>query len=188
LLQTQNVSQTQNPGTLLLNEAVSNYVVFALGIVVGVIGWLIVNFISQKKPQIIEVIKKEQVSLLKIDSQVEKDIKLEYKGHLITSLHRTALSLFNKGEETSNDLTFTIQTDTPDLQNEILDKVIVDASENEVKDASILLSGKNFEITIKFLNPFKRYRDQLTLYIFSSNPLKIKDAKGRGSRMGGSVL
>ncbi|MBD2499427.1 hypothetical protein [Anabaena azotica] len=164
----------------MLNEAFSNYVVFALGIVVGILGWLIVSFLSRQRPQIIEVIKKEQVSLLKIDSQVEKDINLEYKGRQINSLHRTSLYLLNKGEEIVKDFTITIQTDTQDLHNEILEKVVVDFSENEVQDAGVSVLGKNIEVTIKFLNPFKAYRDQLTLYIFSSTPIKIKDAKGRG--------
>ncbi|NJL86428.1 MAG: hypothetical protein HC886_11320 [Leptolyngbyaceae cyanobacterium SM1_1_3] len=59
--------------------------VFVLVVFAAIIGWLIVNFLSRKRPQIIEVIRKEQVSLLKIDSQVEKDIKLEYKGRSINS-------------------------------------------------------------------------------------------------------
>jgi hypothetical protein len=188
LLQVQSSPPSQDSNNLLLNEAFSNYVVFALGIIVGIIGWLAVNFLSRKKPQIIEVIKKEQVSLLKIDSQVEKDIKLEYKGKTIDSLHRTSLGVFNKGGETVNDFTLTIHTNTEDLQNEILEKLIVDPSGNEIKGASILVSGKTIEVNIKFLNPFKLYRDQLTLYIFSSNPIKIKDAKGRGPGWGAAYF
>jgi hypothetical protein len=188
LLQAQSSSQNQNSNNLFLNEAFSNYVVFIIGIVVGVIGWLIVNFLSRQKPQIIEVIKKEQVSLLKIDSQVKKDIKLEYKGKPINSLHRTSLDLFNKGETPVKDFTLTIQTDTQDLQNEILGSLVVDSSENEIHDATILLSGKNIEVTVKFLNPFKQYRDRLTFYIFSSTPIKVKDAKGRGLGWGAAYF
>ena len=105
LLQAPSSPQSQDSINLLLNEAFSNYVVFVAGIVVGIIGWLIVNFLSRQKPQIIEVIKKEQVSLLKIDSQVKNDIKLEYKGKPINSLHRTSLDLFNRGETPVKDFT-----------------------------------------------------------------------------------
>ncbi len=183
-------SSTQSPDlkSLFLNEAFSNYVVFGLGILVGILGWLIVNFLSRQRSQIIEVIRKEQVSLLRIDSQVEKDIKLEYKGKPINSLHRTSLDLFNRGQETVEDFTLTIQTDTQDLQNEVLEKLVIDSSENEVQDATVSLSGKNIEITIKFLNPYNQYRDRLTLYIFSSNPIKVKDAKGRGPGWGASYF
>lgn len=187
-LQTPSSTQSQAPNNLFLNEAFSNYVVFGLGILVGILGWLFVNFLSRQRPQIIEVIRKEQVSLLKIDSQVEKDIKLEYKGKSISSLHRTSLDLFNRGQEMVKDFTLIIDTDTQDLQNAILEKLVVDSSENEVQDATVLLSGKNIEVTIKFLNPFKQYRDRLTLYIFSSNPIKVKDAKGRGPGWGASYF
>ncbi len=188
LLQVPSSAQSQDSNNLFLNDAFSNYVVFVLGVLVGIIGWLIVNFLSRKRPQIIEVIRKEQVSLLKIDSQVEKDIKLEYKGTSINSLHRTSLNLFNRGQEIIKDFTVTIHTDTQDLQNQILEKLVVDSSENEVQDAEVLLSGKNIAITIKFLNPFKQYRDQLTLYIFSSTPIKVKDAKGRSPGWGASYF
>lgn len=182
--QVSNNTQNQNPSDLFLNEAFSNYVVFGLGIVVGIIGWLFVNFLSRTRPQIIEVVKKEQVSLLKIDSQVEKDIKLEYKSKVVDSLYRTSLNLFNRGEEKVDDFTLTVFTDTQDLQDKILEKLILDSSENEVQDAIVLLSDKNIEIKIKFLNPFKKYRDQLTLYIFSSTPIRVKDVKGRGPGWG----
>jgi uncharacterized membrane-anchored protein YhcB (DUF1043 family) len=188
LLQAQSNTQSQGSNNLFLNEAFSNYVLFILGIIVGIIGWLIVRFLTRRKPQIIEVVKKEQVSLLKIDSQVEKDIKLEYKGNSVNSLYRTSLDLFNQGEEIIKDFTLTIQTDTQDLQNEVLEKLIVDSSDNEIQDADILLSGKNIEITIKFLNPFKQYRDQLKLYVFSSSPIKIRDAKGRGPGWGATYF
>jgi hypothetical protein len=143
LLQAQSSSQKQDLSNLFLNEAFSNYVVFIIGIFVGIIGWIIVKFLSRQKPQIIEVIKKEQVSLLKIDSQVKKDIKLEYKGKAINSLHRTSLDLFNKGEPPVKDFTLTIQTDTQDLQGEVLGSLVVDSSETEIDDVSILLSGKD---------------------------------------------
>lgn len=35
-----------------------------------------------------------------------------------------------------------------------------------------------------FLNPFEQYRDRLTLYILSSNPIEVEDAKGRGPGWG----
>ncbi|MEA5451968.1 hypothetical protein VB780_25550 [Leptolyngbya sp. CCNP1308] len=155
LLQIPSSPQNQDSSNLFLNEAFSNYVVFIAGIVVGIIGWLIVNFLSRQKPQIIEVVKKEQVSLLKVDSQVKKDIKLEYKGKPINSLHRTSLDLFNRSETPVKDFTLTIQTDTQDLQNEVLGSLVVDSNENEIHDATILLSDKNIEVTVKFLNPFK---------------------------------
>ena len=43
-------------------------------------------------------------------------------------------------------------------------------------------------MTVKFLNPFKQYRDRLTLYIFSSTPIKVKDAKGRGLGWGAAYF
>lgn len=98
------------------------------------------------------------------------------------------MDLFNRGEAPVQDFTLIIQTDTQYLQNEILGSLVVDVSENEIHDAAIVLCGKNIELTVKFLNPFKQYRDRLTLYIFSSASIEIKDAKGRGLGWGAAYF
>jgi hypothetical protein len=179
-LQFQNDNSSRNLVQLLLNDAFSNYVVFFLGILFGIIGWKILNYISRKKPQIIEVVHKEQVSLLKIDSQVERDIKVEYKGKSIASLQRTSFSLFNKGEEKIENITLTIYIDDLDLQQNVLNWLILDSNQSETTDANASIIGQGLQININFLNPFKAYKDELTLHIFSSRPLKVNDAKGRG--------
>lgn len=48
LLQAQGGSQNQNLINLFLNEAFSNYVIFLAGMIFGIIGWLIVNFLSRR--------------------------------------------------------------------------------------------------------------------------------------------
>jgi hypothetical protein len=69
--------QGQSDNSLWLDDTFSNYVVFVAGVVVGVTGWLAVRYLSRQRPQIIEVLRKETVSMLEINSQVRDDIRVE---------------------------------------------------------------------------------------------------------------
>jgi hypothetical protein len=53
----------ENPFT---NEAISNYIVFAAGIIVTVIAFVVRSYIQKKKPSIVLVEKEREVSLLDI--------------------------------------------------------------------------------------------------------------------------
>jgi hypothetical protein len=165
---------------LLLNEAFSSYVVFIAGIVAGIVGWLVVNYLSRKKPQIIEVLRKESVSMLEIDSQIRDDIKVEYKGKAIGRLHRTSFDILNRGETPVTDFNLSINTQSINLEHTTLGLLLVDPGGREVQDASVSISNKDISVSIRFLNPFIFYRDRLTLFVFSADPLEVTDARGRG--------
>lgn len=170
----------QGANNILLNEAFSNYVVFIAGIAAGVAGWIAVNYLSRKKPQIIEVLRKESASMLEIDSQIRDDIKVEYKGKAIGKLNRTSFDILNRGESPVTDFNLSINTRSIDLEHTTLGLLIVDPSGREVQDASVGIVNKDINATIGFLNPFRLYRDRLTLYVFSTDPLEVTEARGRG--------
>jgi len=172
--------QGQSTTSLWLDDAFSNYVVFIAGVVVGVTGWLVVRYLSRQRPQIIEVLRKETVSMLEINSQVRDDIRVEYKGKSIGKLHRTTFDILNRGDTPVTDFSLSINTQSADLPNATLGFLLLDPSGNEVQDSIIRVNNKDISASIKFLNPFRLYRDRLTLYIFTSEPLKVLDAKGRG--------
>lgn len=172
--------QGQSTYSLWLDDAFSNYVVFIAGVAAGVMGWLVVRYISRQRPQIIEVLRKETVSMLEINSQVRDDIRVEYKGKSIAKLHRTTFDIVNRGDTPVTDFSLSINTQTADLPNATLGFILIDPSGNEVQDSIISLQNEYIRASIKFLNPFRLYRDCLTLYIFTSEPLKVLGAKGRG--------
>ena len=49
------------PENLFTNEAISNYIVFATGIIVAVIGFAIRSYIQKKKPSIVLVEKERGI-------------------------------------------------------------------------------------------------------------------------------
>lgn len=180
-LEAQNNTNVYDNSSIFLNEAFSNYVVFSLGLLSGLIGWLIVTFVFRKSPQVLEVLYTEQISLLEVDSQIEEDIQIEYKGKLVDSLYKTSLSFFNRGEEVIDHPKFFVKTSNQNLQDEVLYKAVFDFDGNEADNSEVLMSGSDIEISIEFLNPYKKYRDQLSIHMFSRVPIKVESARGRGS-------
>jgi hypothetical protein len=172
--------QSANANSLWLDDAFSNYVVFIAGMVAGITGWLVVRYISRQKPQIIEVLRKETVSMLEINSQVRDDIRVEYKSNVIDRLPRTTFDILNRGDTPVTNFSLSIQTQSADLPKATLGHILIDPSGNEVQDSIIHIHNKDISASIKFLNPFRLYRDRLTLYIFTSEPLRVVDARGRG--------
>jgi len=168
---------------LFLNEAFSNYVVFLAGILVASAGWAIGNYISRKKPQIIGVNKVSESSLLEIDRQIEKDIKIEYRGKQIDSLYQTSFHIFNRGDTTIDNISLQIYIEGINLKNNIIYYLIADQCDHQLTNAASL-SNNGIEIKINFLNSFKLYKEKIICHVYSSKPLKIKDARGRGKGWG----
>ncbi|MEQ8996723.1 MAG: hypothetical protein RID53_09510 [Coleofasciculus sp. B1-GNL1-01] len=168
---------------LFLNEAFSNYVVFLAGIFIGIVGWAIVNYLSRKKPQIIGVNKVTESSLLEIDRQIEKDIKVEYRGKSINSLYQTSFHIFNRGDVTIDNINLQIYIEDTNLSNNVIYYWVADQCDKQLKNASSLLKD-GIEIKIDFLNPLKLYKEKIIVNIYSSQPLKTKDARGRGKGWG----
>ncbi|EDX72972.1 hypothetical protein MC7420_2590 [Coleofasciculus chthonoplastes PCC 7420] len=164
---------------LFLNEAFSNYVVFFAGILVASVGWAIGNYLSRKKPQIIGVNKVSESSLLEIDRQIKKNIKVEYMGKSINSLYQTSFHIFNRGDVTIDNINLQIYIEDASLTNNIINYWVADQYDNQLLNASSLLQD-GIEIKIDFLNSLKLYKEKIIINVYSSQPLKIKDARGRG--------
>lgn len=176
-----------NWSEFLKNEAISNYIVFALGILVGIAAWAITQYISRKKPQVIDVVRIEEASVLEIDSNIKQDIKIEYKGSQVQSLYRTKYRILNRGELTIDNVQFELHIDTRKSTSSILYSVILDDSSKPLLGATASNSqgatttGKQeILISLDFLNPYSGYREKVMLDIYSSSPFETQTARGRG--------
>jgi hypothetical protein len=175
-----------NWSELLKNEAISNYIVFALGILVGIAGWAITRYLSRRKPLVIDVVRIEETSVLEIDSNIKNDIKIEYKGSPVQSLYRTKYRVLNRGESPINNVQFELQIDTQ-ASSHILYSVILDDSGKPLSGATASTppvapnSGKQeILINLDFLNPYSGYKEKVLLDIYSSSPFQTITARGRG--------
>ncbi|MGJ5632526.1 hypothetical protein [Nostoc sp. CALU 1950] len=168
----------------LKNEAISNYIVFVLGVIVGVLGWIITQYISRKKPQVIEVVKGEETSVVEVDSNIKQDIKIEYKGNPVQSLYRTAYYILNRGESTIDNIKFEIQIEDQ-TQNNVLYSVILDDSAKPLLGATtnvqtVTVGKQEILVNLDFLNPYSGYKEKITLDVYSSSPFQTLTARGRG--------
>lgn len=174
-----------NWSELLKNEAISNYIVFALGILVGVFGWAITQYLSRKKPQVIEVVKIDEISVLEVNSNVKQDIKIEYKGNSVQSLYRTAYHIFNRGEQTIDSIKLEIEIEDQS-QNNLLYSVIIDDSGKPFPGATtsnvqVVTTGKKeIVVNLDFLNPYSGHKEKVILDVYSSSPFQTLTATGRG--------
>ena len=175
-----------NWSELLKNEAISNYIVFALGIFVGIAGWAITQYLSRRKPQVIDVVRVEETSVLEIDSNIKNDIKIEYKGSLVQSLYRTEYRILNRGESAIDNVQFELQIDTQTSSN-ILYSVILDDSGKPLSGATAstsqvvsTLKEQKILVSLDFLNPYPGYKEKVLLNIYSSSPFQTLTARGRG--------
>jgi hypothetical protein len=171
---------------LLKNEAISNYIVFALGIFVGITGWTITQFLSRRKPQVIDIVKIEETSVLEIDSDIKKDIKIEYKGNPVESLYRTEYRILNRGESVIDDVRFELHIDTQESSNFFYSVILDDSGKLLLGETAFNTQGtttsENSEISVRlnFLNPYFGYKEVALLDIYSSRPFQTKTARGRG--------
>ena len=173
-----------NWSELLKNEAISNYLVFGLGIIVGVIGWMITQYLSRKKPQVIEVVKVDEISVLEVNSNVKQDIKIEYKGNPVQSLYRTAYHIFNRGEQIIDSIKLEIDIEDQ-TQDNLLYSVIIDDSGNPFPGATsnfqVATTGKKeIIVNLDFLNSYSAHKEKIILDVYSSSPFQTLTATGRG--------
>lgn len=174
-----------NWSEFLKNDAISNYIVFALGIVAGTLGWAITQYISRKKPQVIDVVRVEETSVLEVDSNVKQDIKIEYKGNPVQSLYRTSYHVFNRSESTIDNIQLEIHIDDK-IQNDVFYSVILDDSGKPLPGATTsniqaaTTNKHEILVNLNFLNPYSGYKEKMTLDVYSSNPLQTLTARGRG--------
>jgi hypothetical protein len=160
----------------LTSEAISNYIVFIGGIIAGVVGWLLVRWVTRKRPRIIRIVKVSGTPLLEVDSEVKDDIAISYRGDSVTSLHRTDFSVENASNQTIDDVEVTIHFRNPGLMD-------VDVKDNIAQrgtTATIVDSGDRLKVLLPFINSEKLYDDEVRIRTLSRNSVEVTEVTGGG--------
>ena len=157
-------------------EAISNYIVFAIGIILGVVGWLIVRWLTKKRPRKIKLLKIGESTLIEIDPEVRDDVTITYKGKAVQSFYLTTFSLHNAGEEVIDGVEVAIEFQDTEVIEVVLDDQIPGRARPENKE----ITDSSLKIALPFLNPHKLYKDRVEVKVFSLKPIIVKNVVGGG--------
>ena len=164
----------------ITNEAISNYIVFVAGVIVGVVGWLIARRLTRKKPSIIRVQKEFESELIDIDSKVRDKLQILYDGHPINEFHQAIFTVNNTGEKPIEDVVITFHLEGFE-DVDFIEAVLTNREEvQELTVESFESDLDTFTIHLPFLNPRKQYEDYLGVTLYAPKPLSIKAITGKG--------
>ena len=162
--------------SLITTEAISNYIVFGFGIIFGIIGWLIVRWITRERPTRIKLFKVNENSLIKINPEVKEDVSIRFRGQEVVSAFLTKFRLQNSGSGVIDDLKIVVNFE----EAEIFDVIIDDTIPQRLNSMKKNVTDSALQLTLPFLNPHKLYKDIVWIRVFSSNPIVVKKVKGGG--------
>jgi hypothetical protein len=170
----------------LTNDAISNYIVFVAGLIVGLIAEIIRVRVQKRKPSIIEVQREKDSSLISISPEARKRLQITYsqkESKVIDELQQITLNVENKGEQPIQNVELGIVLENADYDN-LLEVIVEDAlwdSRNSSSDLAYTPDGDlEIRICTSFINPHKEYSDSLKVQIYSSKAVIIKNVVGGG--------
>ena len=170
----------------LMNETISNYVIFILGLIVGVVTEIIRARLQKQKPSIIQVEKERDTSLIAISPEARERLKITYsrkESKNINELRQITLGIINTGENPIQNIEFGIVL--KDIESDDLLEVVIDDAlwnNREVNNESRYTYDGDLSIWVimPFLNPYKPYADTIKVQIYSSKAVNIKNVSGGG--------
>jgi len=164
----------------LTNEAISNYIVFIAGIIIGVIGWLIAQRLTKKRPSLVQIEKKFQGQLVDIDSDVKDKLQVIYDGQPINELYQAIFTINNTGDEPIKDIEITFHLDGFE-EHDFLEAVLTNSEGvQEIKVSPLGPDFDSFTVGLPFLNPRRKYDDYVGVTLYAPKPLTVKAVTGRG--------
>jgi len=164
----------------LTNEAISNYIVFIAGIIVGIIGWLVARRLTRKRPSLIRVEKEFQGQLVSIDDQVKDKLEVTYDEQPINELYQAIFTINNTGDEPIRDIEITFHLEGLE-EHDFLEAVLTNPEEiQEIKVSPLGPEFDSFTIGLPFLNPRRKYEDYLGVTLYAPKPLTVKAVTGKG--------
>ena len=163
------------------NEAISNYITFIVGIIIGIIAWLLKTRFERKKPSLIRVEKLSQESLVDIAPKIRGKLSIIYQDQPITELHHTVLQISNIGEDPLKDVK--IRFVISGLEDQDFLEISADRLPQDVTFSGMNTgNGKQrpFEITLGFINPKQDYGEAFQVEIYSPKLIHFENVSGRG--------
>jgi hypothetical protein len=158
----------------LSNEAVSNYIVFALGLLTAAVAFLAKKLWA--KPDIVEVEREASVSLLNLEERARQRLKITYEGREVDSFHETTFRIRNRASRVLEDIELRLVFD-PKVRQDLYDVTIEDplgssrTSSTSVK-CTVEDDGSHYlHIKVPFLNPYQKYKDEIAIRLYA--PLQV---------------
>ena len=177
----------------LTNEAISNYIVFVLGVAAGILAEIIRSYLRKRRVSIVRVEREKSSSLLSLSPEARKRIKITYargkETTQIDELWQTTFRIFNRGDKPISTIEVGIILEG-DVYSYLLETIVEDhLLYNERKSRVDLRYTKDGQLMLwvqtDFLNPAGMHNDEIKLEVYSSEPLQIRQVLGGG--MGWSV-
>lgn len=170
--------------TLLTNEAISNYLVFGAGLLVGLLVHVIRKYV--RKPSIIRLEKQKEVSLIELTSDAKERLKITYQEEIVKEFHLTLFELSNKSDRVIEDIQLKLYLDENQGKQQLYEMVIDDPLEDTRQPSPKIScvveeSGTHYlSIEVPFLNDARNHRDALVIRIYSPKPIHISRLVGGG--------
>lgn len=158
------------------NEAISNYVVFFLGILFGIIGFLITRWLGRRQRRRVIVTKVDESSLIEVDPQVRGKIAVTYNGVSVDSLYLTTFSLWNAGSDIVDDVEISIALSDTD----IIEVFVDDPLARRKSTMNVSRSDDCMTLRLDYLNPKKIDDDSIRIRVFAAEPINVRRVSGGG--------
>ncbi len=170
----------------LTNEAISNYIVFFLGLMAGLVAEIIRTRLQKRKPSVIEVQKEDELSLISISPEARKRLQVTYsqkESKLINELQQVTLRIKNTGEQPIQDVEIGIVFENAESES-LLEIIVEDTLWNSRNSKHELRYTPDGDLGVwiytSFINPQKEHKDIITVQIYSSKTVNIKTVVGGG--------
>ncbi len=170
--------------TLLTNEAVSNYLVFGAGLLVGLLVHVIRKYV--RKPSIIRLEKQKEISLIELNSDAKERLKVTYQDEPIKEFHLTLFELRNKSEKLIENIRLKLYLDEDNGPQKLYEMVIDDPLEDIRQPAPTIScvvekTGVHYlSIEVPYLNDSRNHNDSILIRIYSPAPIRTSHLIGGG--------
>lgn len=173
------------PENWLTNEAISNYIVFVVGVIVALIGFAIRSLIQKNKPSVVMIEKEKETSLLDIAPEARGLLQVTYNNDPISEFYETTYTIFNSGESPLENIELGLVLG--ELAPEDTVTFTLDApTAGPNREVEIGMQSHIVALKIPFLNPRKQHNDYVQARLYSSKP--IADTQVTGGGVGWSVM
>lgn len=170
----------------LTNDVISNYIIFVVGLIVGLIVEVIRVRLQKRKPSIIEVQREKETSLISISPEARKRLQIIYsqkESKVINELQQVTLRVENRGEQPIQNVDIGALLANADSES-LLEVIVEDPLWVNRETESGLRYTPDGDLvvwmTVSFINPYKDYNDSLKIQIYSSKAIIIKTVVGGG--------
>lgn len=170
--------------SFLTNEAVSNYIVFVAGILIGFLVFVFKEL--SRTPSIVELEKSKEMVLMEISDDAKSRLSITYEGEIVDSFHQTVFLLRNKTGKTIEDIKLKLYIDNSVRPQKIYEIIIDDPLENlrtPKPEVNCLVENDNRHyllIIVPYLNDFRNENDVLTVKVYSPEPINVDKLIGGG--------